>query len=237
MTGEEPKSFSQVAFLEAVARRVRVDIVLKPVTAGTEKRLHSRFLAARGKDRLVIAVPRIRRKKVFVPVDWELGMAFSLGEFFLQARTTVLGHCQYQLYPTRRVDALEVCRPAKILSIERRKEPREQIDHSITVGVSLWCAESLAENRPSQPRTGMLSNRSQSGIGVRLTSSLSFNIDAPMIVRLEEPGSREYQIFHGTLKHCTPREDGSWIAGLGELVELKPGQAVPLLENLTIPPR
>ena len=105
-------SFADAAILDAVGRKVRVDLVLKPVTASSPSRLISRFLGFLGDDRLAIEEPRTEKKeKVFLPSGWLLGMSFEADNMWLQTRTTVLDHCLFLVQPARRADALVVQKP------------------------------------------------------------------------------------------------------------------------------
>ncbi len=221
--------------MEAVARRSRVYLILKPVTPETDKRLRSQFLGAAGPDRLVLDVPVAKDHKVCVPVGWELGMAFPMGHFLLQARTTVLDHCQFQLYPTRRVDGLVVQRPTRILSINRRSQPRYEVDPSTYIVASLWPADSLAHGDQTAVRSGQLVNWSANGLGIKLAAELPFSPGIQMIIRLEKAGSDEWPIFQAILRHCTPQENGQWLAGFSDVGGVGPGQAVSTIESIVVP--
>lgn len=226
------RSFAEASFLEAVARRVRVDLVLKPVSLGGQKRLITRFLGLQGIDRLILDVPSGNGRKVFVPSGWRVGMAFSMGPYFLQAPTTVIETCQYPLYKNRRVDALIVERPVHIVASNRREHPRHQIDPKVYIFVSLWPARSLAAGEPVPPRTGRLLNRSEGGFGIRLEAPLGCDAGTEMILRLEQGRADEFPVFRAILKHHTQDADGLWLAGFGDVTELEPGQAAALIEAI-----
>ncbi len=221
--------------MEAVARRSRIYLVLKPVTPKTDSRLCSRFLGATGRDRLVLDVPLSGDHKVCIPVGWEMGMAFPMGQFLLQARTTVLDHCQFQLYPTRRVDGLVVQRPTKILSINRRERPRYKVNPSVYITASLWPADSLARGDQTDVRSGQLINWSVSSLGIGLSSNLSCSPGDQMIIRLEKADGDEWPIFRAILRHCTPQDNEEWLAGFSDVVRLGPGQESGIIESLVVP--
>ncbi|MCK4625557.1 MAG: flagellar brake domain-containing protein [Phycisphaerae bacterium] len=235
MTMQQSKSFTEVTFMEAVARRLRVYLISKPVAPETDGRLRSRFLSAAGPDRLILDVPVFKNRKVFVPVGRELGMTFSMGQFLLQARTTVLDHCQFQLYPTRRVDGLVVQRPTRILSINRRSQPRYEVDPSAYIMVSLWPAENLAHGDRTVVRSGQLINWSESSMGIKLAANLPCGPGTEMIIRMEKVDSDEWPIFQAILRHCTPQENGQWQAGFSDVSRVGPGQNTSTIESLVIP--
>lgn len=221
--------------MEAVARRIRVYLISKSVTPETDGRLRSRFLGAVCPDRLILDIPVSGNRKVCVPVGWELGMTFSMGQFLLQAKTTVLDHCQFQLYPTRRVDGLVVHRPTKILSLNRRSQPRHEIDPSEYIMVSLWPAESLAHGDRSVVRSGQLINWSVSGLGIKLAANLPCNPGTKMIIRMEKADGDEWPIFQAIFRHCTQHGDEEWLAGFGDVSRVGPGQSTSTIESLVIP--
>ena len=221
--------------MEAVARRIRVHLVLKRITPKTDSRLRSRFLGTIGRDRLVLSVPLSGNHKVCIPVGWEMGMAFPVGQFLLQARTTVLDHCQFQLYPTRRVDGMVVQRPTKILSLNRRSQPRYEVDPSVYIAASLWLADSLAHGEQTDVRSGQLVNWSAGGLGIRFSSNPSCDQGDQMIIRLEKADGNEWPIFRAILRHCTPQDNGEWLAGFSDVAGLGPGQESEMIESLVVP--
>jgi len=227
------RSFAEVALAEAIARRARVDLVLKPVTPSTDKRLRSRFLGVARTGGLVLDVPvgaRVRR--VYLPCGWELGMAFPVGGFLLQTRTTVLDHCQFALYPTRRVDAVVVARPGRILAVNRRKQPRYEVDPSRTVVACLWPAEALISGGRVFPRVGRLKNFSREGLGLVFPTVLPYEPGTEMVLRLEEHAREEHRLVSAVFRHSTALGDGQWLAGFSDVVELGPGQRIGIIESL-----
>jgi len=232
MMEQQRREFSATSFVEAVARRARVDLVLKPVTPSSERRLISRFLGLHGGDGLVLAVPQAKGRKVFVPTGWDLGMLFPVGGFALQARTTVLGHCQFRLRPSRRVDAIIIQRPSEILAINRRKHPRHDVDLSRPVRASLWVADRLAGGQASPTQVGQLRNWSEGGLGIEFPAELACDAGTETILRLEEPGSDQCRILRGVLAHCTQMSVSRWLAGFANVAELCPGEASRMIRSL-----
>lgn len=230
---QQAKSFDQVAFLEAIARRARVDLVLKPVRPGACTRMRSRFLGSREPDQLVIDVPETIGRKVFLPIGWDLGISFRIGKLAMQARTTVVDHCLFPLYPTRRVDGVVLQAPQRILTVEERQQPRDQIDPSVrTIIASAWPAERLAEGMQPLPWIGRLSNRSECGLGISFPTPLSMEPDTEVVVRLEEQGVDDQPLYRGVLRHCTRMSEGRWLAGFSDVQELGPGEAVMFVQAL-----
>ena len=84
-TRQKPTSFTEVSIAEGIARRVRVYLVLKPVRPQGDSRLVSRLLGEQGLDRLVLEAPRGNAGKVHIPVNWDVGISFSMGGYLLQA--------------------------------------------------------------------------------------------------------------------------------------------------------
>lgn len=237
MTERQRKSFSQVAFVEAVARQARVYLVIRPIRPGSQSHLCSRFLGLDDHADLVLAAPETQtdQKKVFLPIGWDLAMSFRVGSFLLQAPTRVLGHCQHAQHATRRIDAILVQRPGKVTSLNRRREFRHPVDPSVRVAASVWLASELNAASRCGPRMGMLANRSTVGLGIRFDRKLPADIGSGVIVRLEDRSAESCVICQAVLKHCTPVPDGKWLAGFGDVVELAPGQAVPIMESLVLP--
>jgi len=236
MAVQQATSFAHMSVLEAAARRLRVDLVLKPVTPGTDTRLRSRFLGIRNPDRLVLAVPQTRRgKKVFVPNGWDLGIGFELEDQWLQARTTVVGHCLYPVHATRRVDGLMVQRPDEILSRSPRRKPRCEVDPSRLVTATLWAVECLESTNFATQAVGRILNWSETGLGVRLSARPPLRAGMEVLVRLETEDTEETPIYRGVLKHCTAHETGTWLAGIGEVTHVQPGEALTLAEFLAAP--
>ena len=230
----QKKSFSEVAFVEAVARQVSLTLVIRPVRPGAPTRMCSRFLAADSQGNPILAAPWTPKddRKVFVPGGWDLGMTFPMGGFTLQARSRVLGHCQHRRFPTKRVDALLVERSTRVVSLSSRRHPRTEIDPERRIVASLWPEAPLAQGAAPAPRTGMLANRSQEGLGIRLDAPPNVAVGQEAVCRLIEPGAVSARIYQGVLKHVTAESGGKWLVGLGDVVELGPGQAVPIMESL-----
>ena len=230
MTTRQATSFAHASLLEAVARRTRVDLVIGPATRGGASRLISRFLLQDG-DRLVLEVPEANGKKVYVSAGSRMGMAFTVGSFFLQAPTIAAGICQYPLSGTRRVEVLLAEMPARIVTANRRQSPRYQIDPHVFVFVSAWPACGADAGAPASVRTGRVLNFSQTGLGIRLDSPLACDVGTELVVRLEQARAKEYPIYRAVLRHQTRDPEGFWLAGLSDVAPLEPG-ASPLIETI-----
>ena len=230
-------SFSEVALVEAVARMASVYLALRPVPPSRHRRLTSRLLAFDGCGDLVLDVPAAGEDKVFIPADWDVGLFFPVGEFMLQALTRVVGHTFHRTCSNRRVDALIVRRPERLISLNQRSEVRQEV--SQYVPVTIWPSE-RSDSDPAlgdppllgPPRLGLLANRSPNGLGVLLQSDARIEPGTSVLVRLEDPASATADLFRAVLKHCTGQIGGGYLAGLGELAELGPGQAVELIRML-----
>lgn len=235
MAERQKKSFSQVALVEAVARQTGVCLVIRPIHPHGESRLCSRLLGINEDTDLVLAAPwtRAGKDKVFIPVGWGAEVTFPVAEFVLQVPTRVLGHCQFPLRPPRRVDAMVLRSLGKVVPLYRRRQPRHDVSPSTVVVASVWPAAQLSAG--ARPRSGVLANRSGIGLGIRFEKRPLLETDRQMIVRLEDSGADSRRIYRATLKHCTPLPDGKWLAGFGDLVELTPGRAVPIMEALALP--
>jgi hypothetical protein len=230
-----PRSFTEVTLVEAAARRARVDLVIKPVTPGGDRRLISRFLGIPGAGRLALAPPQtVRGKKVFLPVDWQVGMSFDLADIWFQATTNVLEYGMFQQYATRRVDALIVKQPTKLISSRnRRQRPREQVDPAKPFLAAIWSAEDVADTKHKPLQVGRLHDWTEGGLGVRLAEPLALGVGERVIVRLDRALTGESVFVWGTFRHCTPTETGIWLAGFGEATNVRPGEAVSLMEFLS----
>lgn len=229
-------SFSEIAVIEAITRRLRVDLVLKPVTPGSDKRLISTFLGTSGEEQIVLAVPRTPRgAKVFVPDEWEVGLSFGLGGLWLQARSQVVGRCQFALQPTRRADAILVRRPARILSANRRRVPRHPTNSTRPVAAMAWAADVIAATDSAAPQVGRLMNWSEEGLAIRFFGPPSLNDGDKAIVRLHLSKTEECPILQGVVRHSTSEGNNCWVVGLGDVSDVRPGEAVDLIEMLGAP--
>lgn len=228
----EGTSFAATTIADAVARHLRVDLVLKPVTAETPPRLISRFLAIQDDDTVVLEMPHdANRHRVFVPVGWQLGMSFELGDLWVQAVSTVCGHDLFPLHPTRRIDALLVVRPNTIASCNRRRSPRLPVNDQAPVAAMFWPEN--ADITVAAGAAGRVRNWSDNGLAVELPANPRIQAGADVVVRLEASGARECLILRGRFKHCTRQDDGTWLAGMGDLAEIQPGESPKLMEYLS----
>jgi len=232
MAAEQTNSRLEDALSEAVARRVRVDLVVDRITPGMERRLVSRFLGFRGPAQLVLDVPRWGQRKVHVPEGCRMGLAFPVGASIVQARTVAVDHVQYPLYPTRRVDALVVERPQQIASVNRRRSARHEVPPERTITVALWPAEELTGGSSVHPRIGRVKNYSEGGLGILFPAFLPLAVDTAVVLRLEETGMDECRICRARFRHSTWLGEGEWLAGFADVEEVAPGQAAALMKNL-----
>jgi len=223
-------SFARSAFDDAVARRVRVDLVLKPVTAESDSRLISRFLGTHESDLIALETPHdASGRKVFVPVGWQLGLSFELGNLWLQATGVVKGHDQFPLLPTRRVDVILIARPSEMTSCNRRQSPRYPINPSSPVTATLW----PGNQDPAAKTMGRVLNWSEGGLALQLPAAPKIHAGEEVVLRLEALNAREALILRGHLKHYTCQGDGAYLAGIGDLVEVEPGQSPGLMRFLS----
>jgi len=218
--------------MEAIARRVRVDLTVGPARKAGLRCLITRLLSLVEPDRLAMDIPRDRGRKVHLANETELGLFFSLGGYRMQTRTKVVDHCQLALRPGHRVDSLVVGRPEKLLTSNRRRSVRHQVDPSRYVAALLWEAEALSDGRGGPASTGWLVNVSAGGLGIHVKAPLPVEAGEEMVVRLKEIGAGECRLLRATLKHCTANADGMYTAGLGDVVELGPGQAIAMIETI-----
>jgi len=68
---------------------------------------------------------------------------------------------------------------------------------------------------------------------VRLAEPLTLPVGQRVIIRLDRALTGECIFLWGTFRHCTPAEDGIWVAGFGEARNVGPGEAVSLMEFLS----
>jgi len=236
MPENSPKSFAEVTFIEAAARRLRADLVISPVTPDGQTRLISRFAGVEGPGRVILEPPvTADGGKVFIPDGWELGISFDLANVWFQATTRVLEHCMFYQAPTRRIDALAVKLPAKVLTGNRRAEPRHAPPPGGPTFVTIWPGGRIDDEDAAPLATGRLQDWSASGVGIRLTEPLDLATGAAAVLCLTGPSGGESVFLRGVLRHCTSLGDGTWVAGLGDAAGLRPGEAVSLMSLLAGP--
>ena len=236
MPEPQTRPLAEVTFIEAVARHARVDLILSPVVADGERRLISHFLGREAPSRLILAPPKkADGQKVFVPVGWDLGMSFDLANVWFQATTTVLEHCMFRQSASHRVDALAVEHPTQRLSATRRGAPRRCADPARPFTAIIWSAERVVDARLSPLQVGMLQDWSATGLGARLRHPLGLAPGDRAIICLERVTGEESIFLWGVLRHCTATDDGYWLAGFGDLTDMRPGEAVDLMSFLAAP--
>lgn len=234
MSQRQKKSFSEVAFVEAVARQATAFLLIRPIRPGAETCLRSRFLSINEDGHLVMATPwgRHAERKVFLPIGWDVSIRFPVGDFILQARTKVLGHCQFLSQANRRVDAFLAERAGRVVAMNERRQPRQDVDVSRGVVVSVWPAEELTAGKPLKPRVGFLANVSPGGMGVRFRHEVGLTVGARVIIRVEDRAVEACTIHRAEVKHCTIGDAGEYLTGFGDVTELGPGQDLPVMESL-----
>ena len=216
----EARSFAQTTIAEAVARHARVDLVLKPVTPGTDQRLISRFLGTQGDD-LVLDTPwKGNNDRVFVPVGWDIGMAFESANLWVQTRTEILGHCLFLMDTPQRVDGLIVRRPAKILSTRPGRKPRHRVHPATPVAATVWPAKSLQDADDKSAHRGQLVNWSQGGLCIALHERPRFVVGAKLLIRLQTFVVGHRPILQGTVVHYSVNKQGLWQVGFGSVREV-----------------
>jgi len=216
------KTFTETAVWQAAIRRTRVDLVLAPVTPHTDSRLISRLLGLDDEGNLVLDVPRTSRdKKVFIPDGWQIGLAFELADLWMQSRSVVIGHCHYHIHPTRRVDALTVEPPVRIISCNERRNRRHKTDPLKHVAVAVLATYGPDGHGPLPSRlTGRLRNWSEDGMGLEFIESHDLQPNCQLIVQVHIPALERASLFRGVVKHVTSLAPGLTLVGMGEVEEI-----------------
>ena len=234
---EEPRTFTETAVREAAARRTRVDLVLDPVTPDGERRLISRLVGINDDGNLILEVPKTTEgSKVFIPPGWQLGLAFELADLWMQSRSMVLGHCQFPVRPGRRVDALTVERPERILSCNQRKRARRS-GHAlkpVTATILPTCAHK--HDRPPGPcLSATLRNWSDDGLGLQIDGPHTMEAGLVVLVRVRIPSLARSSLFTGVVKHVTTVAPGVSLVGVGEVREVPSDQGDPRVRGAACP--
>lgn len=236
MPDRQSKSFAEVTFIEAAARRLRADLIMSPVTPDGETRLISRFVGVECPGRVIIEPPFTGEGvKVFIPDGWELGISFDLANVWIQAKTRVLEHCMFYHAPTHRIDALAVELPPKVLSSNRRSERRYGRLEAGPTFAAIWPAGRDHEERLAPLASGRLQDWSASGLGIRVNEPTDLATGQQAVIRLSCASSQESVFMRGTLRHCTPLGDGSWVVGFGDITGLEAGEEIDLKALLASP--
>jgi len=236
MPERQSKSFEEITFIEAAARHARVDLVLDSVVPEGDRRLISRFLGIENPGRIILAPPvTADGKKVFLPEGWQVGISFDLANVWFQAKTTVIEYCMFQQSTTRRVDALAIAQPTKLISANRRSTPRYRIAPTRQFYAKIWSAERLTDEKLDPLHTGKLQDWSEAGLGVRLREPTGLNTGMEAVICLENDTGTDSLFLRGILRHCTALGDGCWLAGFGEVADLRPGEAPDLMNFLAAP--
>ena len=237
MNKSKAKSFTEVTFIEAIARHVRISLTAPEYLPGEENRLASYFLGIVGDGRIALAPPTSAEgEKVFLPVDCQLKMSFSLEDMWLQAATTVLEHGMHRRLPTRRGDALIVRQPTELLTTNRRGRPRKTVDPTTVFLATIWPPQRDLDTKLKPLQTGRVNDWSEGGLGILLTSKLELEISQMIIIGLDGPKNSERIFLWADLKHCTLCKTDVWLAGFGNLTNVRAGEAVNLMEFLSSTP-
>ena len=239
MKGRKPKSFNEVTFSEAIARRVRVDMAL-PATDGGEDDVQvvSQFLGIDGPGRLAMATPEtLIGKKVFVSEGTGVNISFGLEDVCFRADTRVIEHSMFRRTRTRRVDALIVQQPDKLVMTNRRRHPRYRVDQSKVFLVTIWAGEDVSDI-DAQPEglAGRIQDWSQEGLGIMLEGRPAGEPGKKFILALDFTNRQERLFLWGVLRHCTAVDGGAWRAGFGDVTGVRAGEAVNLMELLANSP-
>ncbi len=219
--------------MEAVARRNRLQLILRPVTPQGQTRLTSHFLRVLDEERLVLSPPvDSTGAKVFLPVGWSLGLHFGLGPLWFQAASEVLAQGPVALGGPHCVDALVIRTPARLSSRTGRNEPRVPLLESRALSASLWPLRDVLQERLEAAFAGRVMDVSEHGLGIRLSEPCPLEVGQWAAIRLDLADQPEQSLWRGLLKHVTPQGPGQWLAGFSDVAELSPGELPILAEQL-----
>ena len=223
------KTFTETAVWEAATRRTRVDLVLDPITPRTDSRLISRLLGLDDEGNLVLDVPRTSQdKKVFVPAGWQVGLAFELADLWMQSRSVVVGHCHYHIHSTRRIDALTVERPPRIVSCNRRRNPRQEVEPFRSVSAAILATYGPDGQGPLPSHlVGRLRNWSEDGMGLEFIESHDLVPNCQLVIQVRIPALERASLFRGVVKHVTSLAPGLSLVGIGDIEEVAIPAAAP----------
>lgn len=222
------KTFAQLAVEQAVEQAARVDLTVDPVTPHSDRRLISRALGLAPDGVALTAPAAADGRKVFLPDDWRVGLAFDLAGLWFQARSRVVRHCFFAAQWPGRVDALVVRCPERLASCNRRQSLRRHLAPEEVTQVTLWRETGSG---PAEVCKGSLVDLSASGLGVETTSDPGLARDTAVRVRVRLPGTAEAVVLSGSVKHCSPGPCG-WKVGIGDACELD-GRPVLIAEDWT----
>lgn len=226
-------SMVETILLEAVARRARADLVLKPVTPKGQPRLISQFLLLRREGELVLAMPQsAANDKVFVPVGWQMGVGFEVGGYWHQGLTELIDHWQAPVHPCLRSDAIVIRAPAELISRPARSAGRITADPSKLIFVAMWLIAEAIEGRLAAFELGRVVDQSDGGMGLRLEREPRLAVSQAVAIVTHSAGQHNAWIGKGTVRHISPCGDGQWVTGLGDVRELAPGEFPALSEYL-----
>lgn len=237
MNKSKAKSFADVTFIEAIARHVHVSLTAAEYLPGEKNRLTSHFLGIPGDGRIALTPPlSIDGEKVFLPVDCQLEMSFSLAGMWFRAATIVLEHGMHRQLPTKKVDALIVQQPTELLTANRRGRPRRTVDPTKVFLATIWPSQHDLDAKLKPLQIAKVHDWSEEGLGIMLTGNLELEIGQLVIIALDGPKDSERIFLWATLKHCTLCKTDVWLAGFADLTNVRAGEAVNLMEFLSTTP-
>jgi len=235
MTAYDTQPLTEAAVDQAIACRAALGLAVTPPVPGRPGILRSRFLGTvGGHGDLAVQTPHLASGKIFLPTGTRAHLTFAVGELAVRAGTQVVGHCQFAIHATGRVDACLLERPKQVVAANQRGKPRTKLDpQDSLVMASLWAPE--APDIPSRfkPWLGRLHDRSNDGLGVLFPTRLPYRPGTEVIVRLDPSGPQLHPFYRAKLKHCSRGPNGQWLVGLGDLTELPPDEVA---DTTPVPP-
>ncbi len=223
------KTFAQLAVEQAVEQAARVDLTVDPVTPHSDRRLISRALGMAPDGVALTAPAAADGRKVFLPDDWRVGLAFDLAGLWFQALSRVVRHCFFAAQWPGRVDAIVVRCPERLASCNRRQSLRRHLSPDEVTKVTLWRVTDAGPG--AEACMGSLVDLSANGLGVETKADPGLARDTAVRVRVRLPGTAEAVVLSGSVKHCSPGPTG-WKVGIGDACELD-GRPILIAEDWT----
>jgi hypothetical protein len=227
------RDFAETMLLEAVARRVRADLVVGSGRQTPNSRLISRFLGLEEPDGVVLEVPRtVDGELVYLPDGHRIGLSWQIADKFIQGTSEVIGHPQFLLKPPKRVDSLMVRRPEMAVLTNRRRETRHRLKRDETVRAELWLERDLLPGRFGPPHPGRLIDMSANGLGVALATPVTWEKGSKLLVGLRGGPPQSEGLYRAVLAYCITDKTYEWRAGLSSVQGVQPGELPALTEAL-----
>lgn len=228
-----PQDFAETMLVEAVARRVRADLVVGSGGRTPHSRLISRFLGLDEPDGVVLDVPRtVDGELVYLPDGHRVGISWQIAEKFIQGTSEVVGHPQFLVRPPKRVDSLMIRTPEMVIATNRRRERRRHLKKDQVVRVEMWLERDALAGKTGQPYPGRLIDMSGSGLGVAAATRLPWPEGTKLLVRLQGGLPENEGLYHATLAYCVAQEPYNWRLGLASVRGVQPGESPGLTEAL-----